>query len=87
MIVVSADELLIGEADELIAVVPLSSSVTPSALRPSLGPEAGIDSPSAAICRAIRGVARSRLLRQLGSVPAEKLAEIERALKLTLALA
>jgi len=87
VVVVSADELLIGEADELIAIVPLSSSVTPSALRPSLGPETGIDNPSAAICRGVRGVARSRLLRPIGAAPDDKMGEIERALKLTLALA
>lgn len=87
VVVVSADELLIGEADELIAVVPLSSSVTPSTLRPPLGPETGVDNPSAAICRGVRGVARSRLLRHLGAVADDKMAEIERALKLTLALA
>lgn len=87
VVVVSADELLIGDADELIAIVPLSSSVTPSALRPPLGPETGIDNPSAAICRGIRGVARSRLLRHLGEVPDEKMTEIGRALGLVLATA
>lgn len=87
VVVLSADELLVGAGHELIVVIPLSSSVTPSALRPQLGLETGIDNPSAAIPRAIRGVARSRLLRRLGTVPAEKLTEVERALRLTLAFA
>jgi mRNA interferase MazF len=87
VVVVSADELLIGAPDEPIAIVPLSSSVTPSVLRPQIDPETGIDNPSAAICRAVRGVARSRLLRPLGVVPDEKMAEIERALGLVLATA
>jgi mRNA interferase MazF len=86
-VVLSADELLVGSSDELIVVVPFSSSVTPSALRPSVDPATGIDDPSAAICRAIRGVARSRLLRRLGEVEDEKLAEIERAVGLVLATA
>lgn len=86
-VVLSANELLIGAADELIVVVPFSSSVTPSTLRPSVGPETGIDNPSAAICRGIRGVARSRLLRRLGEVGDEKMAEIERAVGLVLATA
>lgn len=86
-VVLSADELLIGSSDELIVVVPFSSSVTPSVLRPSIDPATGIDNPSAAICRAIRGVARSRLLRRLGEVEDEKLAEIERAVGLVLATA
>lgn len=84
VVVVSADEVLAGENHELIAVVPLSTSLPPSALRPRLGPETGIDHPSAAICRAIRGVARPRLLRHLGEADDEKMAEIERSLQLVL---
>lgn len=86
VVIVSATELLVGEADEPIVIVPLSSSVTPSKLRPQIGTEAGIDNPSAAICRAVRGVARSRLLRHLGVVPDPEMTEIERALGLTLGL-
>lgn len=84
-VVLSADELLVGKADELIVVVPFSSSVTPSILRPRIDPSTGIDNPSAAICRGIRGVARSRLLRQLGNVDKTQIAEIERAVGLVLA--
>jgi mRNA interferase MazF len=85
-IVISKGEFLFGAADELVVVVPLSSSVAASPLRPVIGPDAGIDSPSAAICRAVRGIARSRLLRPLGIVDQEKMAEIERALGLVLGL-
>ena len=84
-VVLSATELLVGAADELIVVVPFSSSVTPSVLRPPVDPETGIDNASAAICRGIRGVARSRLLRRVGRVGDEKMAEIERAIGLVLA--
>jgi mRNA interferase MazF len=87
VVVLSADELLLGNDDELIVVIPSSSSVTPSLLRPSIDPNTGIDNPSAAVCRAIRGVARSRLLRRLGEADAEKMAEIERAVGLVLATA
>lgn len=86
-VVLSADDFLVGADHELIVVVPLSSSLPPSSLRPRLGPETGIDNPSAAICRGIRGVARSRLLRRIGEVEDEKLAEIERAVGLVLATA
>jgi mRNA interferase MazF len=86
-VVLSSDRLLLGREDELIVVVPFSSSVTPSRLRPQIGPETGIDEPSAAICRAVRGVARTRLLRHLGEVDAEALAEIERSVGLVLAIA
>jgi mRNA interferase MazF len=87
VIVVSADEFLVGIDHELIVVVPLSSSLPSSMLRPRVSPEAAIDNPSAVISRGIRGVARSRLLRRLGAVDKEKMAEIERAIELVLATA
>lgn len=86
-IVLSSDRLLVGSEDELIVVVPCSSSVTPSRLRPQIDPGTGIDKHSVAVCRGIRGVARTRLLRHLGAVDAEKMNEIERSLGLVLATA
>lgn len=86
-VVLSAHEYLVGVEHELIVIAPLSSSLPPSGLRPALGPEAGIDRPSVVICRAIRGVARSRLLRRVGEADAEKMTEIEQALGLVLATA
>jgi mRNA interferase MazF len=86
-VVLSSDELLVGASDELIVVIPFSSSVTPSLLRPAVDSETGIDNPSAAICRGIRGVARSRLLRRVGEADEKKMAEIERAVGLVLATA
>lgn len=86
-VVLSADGILVGKPDELIVVVPFSSSVTPSALRPQIDPSTGIDRTSVAICRGIRGVARSRLIRQIGAVDDEKMGEIEEALGLALGTA
>ena len=80
MVVLSSEELLIGDPGELIVVVPLSSSAAPSRLRPPIDPSSGIDNDSAAVCRAVRGIARSRLLRRLGEASAETLAEVEAAL-------
>jgi mRNA interferase MazF len=85
-IVLSADELLVGAEDELIVVVPLSSSRAPSKLRPPVSPVGGIDAESAAIPRAIRSVARRRMLRRLGKVEPGTLAAVERALATVLAL-
>lgn len=79
-IVVSVEELLAGLEDELVVVVPLSSSRAPSALRPRVSPEEGIDEPSAAICRGVRAVARKRLLRPIGGARPETLGEVVRAL-------
>lgn len=87
VIVISANEFLVGVDHELIVVVPLSSSLPSSALRPQVSPDVGIDKPSAVISRGIRGVARSRLLRHLGAVDTEKMGEIERAVGLVLAMA
>ena len=85
-IVVSADRIIAGSPQESIVVVPLSSSVPQSALRPEIADVDGVDRPSRAVCGALRGVARSRLLRRLGKLPLEKLTEIERALALILEL-
>jgi mRNA interferase MazF len=79
-IVLSADELLTGDDEDLIVVVPLSSSRSPSMLRPPVPSTTGIDAESAAICRAVRAVARRRLLRQLGIVSLTTLDQIEEAL-------
>jgi mRNA interferase MazF len=85
-VVVSADELYGGTANELVVVVPVSSSRAPSALRPEVPRLAGVDRQSRAICRAVRSVSRARLLRHLGSIPPETLGEIDQALSLILGL-
>lgn len=85
-IVISADELLTGAGDELIATVPLSASRAPSMLRPPISRAAGVDTESAAIPRAIRAVSRIRLLRRVGRLEPEDLAAVERALATVLAL-
>lgn len=83
-IVVSVDEISAGVEDELLVVVPLSSSRAPSSLRPSVSPSEGIDEQSAAICRGVRAVSRWRLLRRIGAAKPETLDEIERALAVIL---
>lgn len=85
-IVVSVDEILTGLEEELVVVVPLSSSRAPSLLRPVVSPGEGIDRHSVAICRGIRAVARSRLLRQIGRATPETLVRTEVALATTLGI-
>lgn len=85
-VVISNDRLSAGDAADLVVVVPLSSSSAPSALRPEVAEVEGLDQPSRAICRAVRGVARARLLRRLGSLAPDTLAEVERALALIVGL-
>jgi mRNA interferase MazF len=85
-VVISVDELTTEAPDELVVVVPLSSSRAASALRPEVSPDAGVERQSRAICRGIRAVARGRLLRRAGAVTPETLREIEGALSLILGL-
>jgi mRNA interferase MazF len=85
-VVLSVAELLTGDDDDLIVVVPLSRSRSPSMLRPTVPSTAGIDTESAAICRAVRAVARRRLLRRLGTVSPTTLERIEGALATVLGL-
>lgn len=84
--VVSADDLVTGAEDELIVVVPLSTSRAPSKLRPPVSPATGIDEGSAAIPRAIRAVARRRLLRRVGQLDRDTMAAVERSLATVLVL-
>jgi mRNA interferase MazF len=87
VVVVSVDDLNTGAASaDLIVIVPLSSSRARSPLRPEVPPGEGVDRDSRAICRGVRSVSRSRLLRRLGTLAPEPLGEIERALSLILGL-
>jgi mRNA interferase MazF len=85
-VVVSADELVAGVEDELIVVVPLSSSRAPSRLRPPVSPDAGIEAESAAIPRAIRAVSRKLLLRRIGALDPATTAAVDGAIATVLAL-
>jgi mRNA interferase MazF len=85
-VVVSADRGIAGPTRELIVVVPLSSSLPSSPLRPQVKDVEGVDRESRAICRAVRGVSRSRLLHPLGALTPETLNEVEGALALILGL-
>jgi mRNA interferase MazF len=85
-VVVSVDEILAGLDDELIVVVPVSSSRTASPLRPPVAPAEGADAASVAVCRGLRAVARSRLLERLGVLAPETMQRIGHALGLVLGI-
>ncbi len=84
-IVVSVDELSTGAPGELIVVVPLSSSLAPSALRVEIE-AAGIERASRAVCKAVRAVVPSRLVRRVGRVTPANMEQVEAALTLILGL-
>jgi mRNA interferase MazF len=85
-IVVSSDRIIAGAHDEPIVMVPLSSSLPSSQLRPEVTDVEGVERPSRAVCGAVRGVARSRILHRLGAITPKTLDEVECALALILGL-
>ena len=85
-VVVSVDEILAGVNDELVVVVPVSSSRTGSPLRPPVSPAEGVESDSVAICRGVRAVARTRLVEKLGALEPDTMHQVERALLLILGI-
>ena len=85
-VIVSVDELATGADEDLYVVVPLTSSRTASALRPAVAPDEGIDRASVAVCPAVRGLARGRLLQKAGRVRPVTLGQIEDGLAETLGI-
>lgn len=85
-VVISDDELDAGTSDELLVVVPMSSSLAPSALRVAVPTSAGVDKPSLVVCRAVRAVSASRFEQRLGVLDAGTVKEVESALAMILGL-
>jgi mRNA interferase MazF len=85
-IVISVDEISTGLEDELIVVVPLSSSRAASPLRPEISSGEGVERASVAVCRGVRAVARKRLLRPVGRTKPDTLLEVEQALGMILGI-
>jgi mRNA interferase MazF len=85
-IIISVDEISTGLDDELIVVVPLSSSRAPSPLRPEVSAKEGVERASVAVCRGVRAVARKRLLHSIGKAKADTLREVEQALGMILGI-
>jgi len=85
-VIVSVDDILTGVDDELVVVVPVSSSRSGTALRPQVSPAEGVDTASVAVCRSIRAVARTRLLERLGTLSPDTMRQVERSLALILGI-
>jgi mRNA interferase MazF len=86
-VVVSVDEILTGNDSDLVVVVPISSARASSPLRPRVTATEGVEVDSVAVCRSVRGVSKSRLVRQLGALRSETMSEVERALSWILGIA
>jgi mRNA interferase MazF len=85
-VIVSVDDILTGVDDELVVVVPVSSSRSGTPLRPHVSPAEGVDTASVAVCRSIRAVARTRLLERLGTLSPDTMRQVERSLALILGI-
>ncbi|BBX74917.1 type II toxin-antitoxin system PemK/MazF family toxin [Mycobacterium shinjukuense] len=85
-VIVSVDDLLTGIDEELVVVVPVSSSRSGTPLRPHISPTEGVESASVAVCRGVRAVARTRLLERLGTLAPDTMRHIEHALALILGI-
>lgn len=85
-IILSCEEMLTGVPTELVVVIPVSSSRTATRLRPSVTTDEGVDVDSVAVCRAIRAIARGRLVRHLGVVNDQTMSQIENSIALILGI-
>ncbi|AYY13369.1 type II toxin-antitoxin system PemK/MazF family toxin [Actinobacteria bacterium YIM 96077] len=86
VIVVSVDQINAGVPDELLVVVPVSSSRTASPLRPEVSPGEGVEQTSVAVVRAMRAVSRNRFLHRLGNAKPETMTSVEGALGMILGI-
>jgi len=87
-IVLSSSDQMTGSAYDLVAMVPISSTIIPSAVRPRVVamPGTGLMADSVAVVRAIRGMSPTRLVVRLGEVSPSTLIEIQEVLRVVLDL-
>jgi len=86
VVIIQVDALVPYGVTDLIPVVPLSASRPPSPASVAMPAIAGIDRSCVAVCRAIRGISRGRLLRRLAVAPQAAMDEIDVALGRVLGL-
>ena len=86
-VVLTPAGLSIGSPLEQIVIVPLSATVSPSPLRPAISTASGIERPSRAVPRAVRGVTRTRMVERIGRASDREMASIGSALGIVLGIA
>ena len=87
-VVLSADGQFSGSVHDLAVVVPLSTSLAPTGVRPSIpaSAETGLVQDSVAVVRSLRAVSLDRLVRRLGRMDADSLDHIGMIIQALLAL-
>lgn len=82
---ITPEELALDSPRDLVAIVPISASVKPTKLSPPLTGD-GLDEPSAAVTRGIRGLARPRMIKKIGEIDTHDQRAVDQALLITLGL-
>ena len=87
-VVLSSSGQMTGSVYDLVVMVPISSSIGPSAVRPRVAATSatGLMVDSVAVVRAIRGMSPARLVVHLGQVQPNTLLEIQEVLRAVLNL-
>ena len=86
VLILTPGELSTGSTRDLVSVVPVSSSAGPARLRPRIDGGGALNANSVAVVRAVRSVARQRLVRQIGQATKNEQAAVDAALLLALGL-
>ncbi|MCL2803934.1 MAG: type II toxin-antitoxin system PemK/MazF family toxin [Micrococcales bacterium] len=79
VIVVTLDEMRAGTPFDLIGVVPLSTSRTPTTLRPLVKAIDHLEQDSVALCFAGAAISVSRFIKRLGIAPGHVMIRIAQA--------
>jgi len=86
VLVVQVDDLAPYAPTDLVPVIPLSASRPPSPASVAVPEVDGLDRPCVAVCRAVRGLSRARLLHRLAVMPAATMTQIDLVLGRVLGL-
>jgi mRNA interferase MazF len=86
VLILTPGEMSTGSARDLFSVVPISSSAGPARLRPRIDADGTLHEDSVAVVRAVRSVARQRLVRPVGRATEKEQSAVDAALLLTLGL-
>ena len=81
-VVLSTTDQMTGSLYDLVIMVPISSTLPPSAVRPQVPatPATGLVTDSVAVVRALRGMTPTRLVRHIGQVETATLRQISEIL-------
>jgi mRNA interferase MazF len=86
VLILTPGALSTGSMRDLCSVVPVSSSAGAARLRPPIEAGGELNENSVAVVRAVRSVARQRLVKPIGRVSEKEQAAVDAALLLTLGL-